>query len=284
MGHLTSAAVLFILSNLFSPILHPSMHWLPLSAVVLDFLVTPIRSWVVFLFALVLRCLFFRGFGGIEDKGRVEMEIIHVGVKEEPTSINQESQCRVLQVATLRELISKETSLPIERLKLVYKGKTLLDKYKDDSTSVKLTDGDCIVGVVAPKAPPKHVQNRDGFEDDDELRFRAPESASRFQMWVIQFLQKRLKLPDLVLILLFSVSLRGWIMLLGWFSMAPVAYKWDLGPLYILATAFAVIFFNLGKRQEGDASAYSIFNEGFRELPGTLNAERLDRDIRAGQF
>jgi hypothetical protein len=31
-------------------------------------------------------------------------------------------------------------------------------------------------------------------------------------------------------------------------------------------------------------SAYSIFNEGFRELPGTLNAERLDRDIRAGQF
>lgn len=32
------------------------------------------------------------------------------------------------------------------------------------------------------------------------------------------------------------------------------------------------------------SSAYSIFNEGFRELPGTLNAERIDRDIRAGQF
>lgn len=31
-------------------------------------------------------------------------------------------------------------------------------------------------------------------------------------------------------------------------------------------------------------SAYSIFNENFRELPGTLNADRLDRDIRAGQF
>lgn len=31
-------------------------------------------------------------------------------------------------------------------------------------------------------------------------------------------------------------------------------------------------------------SAYSIFNEDFRELPGTLNADRLDRDIRAGQF
>lgn len=31
-------------------------------------------------------------------------------------------------------------------------------------------------------------------------------------------------------------------------------------------------------------SAYSIFNEDFRELPGTFNADRLDRDIRAGQF
>ncbi|KAH7276788.1 hypothetical protein KP509_39G021700 [Ceratopteris richardii] len=66
--------------------------------------------------------------------------------------------------------------------------------------------------------------------------------------------------------------------------LAPLAYKWDIGPLYILATAFAVIFFNLGRRQEGEVSAYSIFNEGFQELPGTLNVERLDRDIRAGQF
>lgn len=31
-------------------------------------------------------------------------------------------------------------------------------------------------------------------------------------------------------------------------------------------------------------SAYSIFNDNFRELPGTLNADRFDRDIRAGQF
>ncbi|MCO5600203.1 hypothetical protein L7F22_054312 [Adiantum nelumboides] len=121
-----------------------------------------------------------------------------------------------------------------------------------------------------------------GIQDTIQIRFRAPDSASHCQKWVIQFLQKTLKLPDLFLILLFSVSLRGWIVLFGWFALAPVAYRWELGPLYILATAFAVIFFNLGKRQEGDISAYSIFNEGFRELPGTLNAERLDRDIRAG--
>ncbi|KAI9087072.1 hypothetical protein K1719_031033 [Acacia pycnantha] len=69
-----------------------------------------------------------------------------------------------------------------------------------------------------------------------------------------------------------------------WFVLAPIAHKWDLGPVYIIATGFALILFNLGKRQAGDVSAYSIFNEDFRELPGTLNADRLDRDIRAGQF
>lgn len=190
----------------------------------------------------------------------------------------------VIEVAALRALIAQETSLPLERLKLVLKGKTLLDTHKDQATLVKLVDGDSIFAVVAPKAPPTHVQNRDGFDDDDELRFRVPETATRFQRQLIYLLQQKLKLPDIVLIMVFSISLRAWIVLLTWFFMAPVAYKWDLGPLYILATAFTVIFLNLGKRQEGEVSAYSIFNEGFRELPGTLNAERLDRDIRAGQF
>ncbi|RZS11960.1 hypothetical protein BHM03_00043338, partial [Ensete ventricosum] len=52
----------------------------------------------------------------------------------------------------------------------------------------------------------------------------------------------------------------------------------------ILVTGFLIILLNLGKKQHGDLSAYSIFNEDFQELPGTLNADRLDRDIRAGQF
>lgn len=43
---------------------------------------------------------------------------------------------------------------------------------------------------------------------------------------------------------------------------------------------FWYIFYSTTK----SCSAYSIFNEDFRELPGTLNADRLDRDIRAGQF
>jgi hypothetical protein len=57
----------------------------------------------------------------------------------------------------------------------------------------------------------------------------------------------------------------------------------QIGPIYVLASLAAVILWNLGKRGEGEASAYSIFNE-FRELPGQLNAGLLDDQIRRGQM
>ncbi|KAG0569976.1 hypothetical protein KC19_6G129500 [Ceratodon purpureus] len=115
-------------------------------------------------------------------------------------------------------------------------------------------------------------------------RFKLPESATPLQRQVATFLRSKLKVPDVALIVLFSISLRTWLLTILWFVLLPLARRWDLGPLYIITTIFLVIFMNLGKRQPGEASAYSIFNEDFRELPGTLNAERLDRDIRAGQF
>jgi hypothetical protein len=57
----------------------------------------------------------------------------------------------------------------------------------------------------------------------------------------------------------------------------------QVGPLYVLATLLVLIFWNLGTRKPGEASAYSVFN-GFRELPGQLNANRLDEQIRRGQM
>lgn len=54
-------------------------------------------------------------------------------------------------------------------------------------------------------------------------------------------------------------------------------------PNILVANYFVIVlkYFLLYNKH---CSAYSIFNEDFRELPGTLNADRLDRDIRAGQF
>jgi hypothetical protein len=115
-------------------------------------------------------------------------------------------------------------------------------------------------------------------------RFKLHEAASPMQKYIATIMREKLKIPDLVLTVFFFLSLRAWLLIVIWFLLAPLAHQWDLGPVYIIVTAFSIIVFNLGKRQAGEASAYSIFNEGFRELPGTLNAERLDRDIRAGQF
>lgn len=57
----------------------------------------------------------------------------------------------------------------------------------------------------------------------------------------------------------------------------------QVGPIYILASIIAAMFLNLGKRQPGQASAYTIFNN-FRELPGQLNADVLDQQLRTGQL
>ena len=57
----------------------------------------------------------------------------------------------------------------------------------------------------------------------------------------------------------------------------------QMGALYVLGTLLALILMNLGTRKPGEASAYSVFNN-FRELPGQLNANRLDDQIRHGQM
>ena len=57
----------------------------------------------------------------------------------------------------------------------------------------------------------------------------------------------------------------------------------QVGEMYVLVTLVTLILCNLGTRREGEASAYSIFNN-FRELPGQLNANVLDDQIRRGQM
>ncbi|KAI4327255.1 hypothetical protein L6164_019739 [Bauhinia variegata] len=187
-----------------------------------------------------------------------------------------------IKVRDLRRLIARNNHLPIDNLSLVLRGNVLCDTKNGDDLSVQLSDGDSLIVAVKPKPPV-----RNGYDDDDDdqdLKFQLPRSSSWWKKKLYSFLHDNMKLPDILLMIIFSTSLKAWVLIILWFILAPVAHRWDLGPLYILATGFCLIIFNLGKRQAGDISAYSIFNEDFMELPGTLNADRLDRDIRAGQF
>jgi hypothetical protein len=49
-------------------------------------------------------------------------------------------------------------------------------------------------------------------------------------------------------------------------------------------TMIYAIFSNLGRRREGETSAYSIFNEGVVRLPGQLDADQIDDQMRRGQM
>ncbi|KAJ0681367.1 putative SAYSvFN domain-containing protein [Helianthus annuus] len=193
-----------------------------------------------------------------------------------PSSLDVHSP---IKVRDLRNLIAGNGGLALENLKLVLQGNVLHDSKYGDDVSVHFNNGDTVIVAVKPKPPAKHIQN--GFDDDEEL---VPELNSRWKRRLFVILHDKLKIPDMLLMAIFSLSLKAWAVFIMWFMLAPIAHKWDVGPLYILGTGFAIIFVNLGKREQGDMSAYSIFNEDFRELPGTFNAERVDRDIRVGQF
>jgi hypothetical protein len=60
----------------------------------------------------------------------------------------------------------------------------------------------------------------------------------------------------------------------------PLAAKVSLGPVYIILSLMMLILTNLGTRKEGESSAYSIFNEGYRRLPGEMTQEQVDNAFR----
>ncbi|XP_062199140.1 uncharacterized protein LOC133901702 [Phragmites australis] len=192
----------------------------------------------------------------------------------------------LLSVADLRRRIAQDrrlAALEEGRLRLVLRGTTLP---RQDDARVNLRDGDILIVAMPPKPPANHLRDDDDEEEEEEeeLKFKIPQTTTWWKRKIFIFLQDKLRLPDIILMALFSLSMKAWVIIAMWFLLAPIAQKYDVGPLYILGTGFLIIFLNLGRRQQGDVSAYSIFNEDFRELPGTLNADRIDRDIRAGQF
>ncbi|KAG4206323.1 hypothetical protein ERO13_A03G002100v2 [Gossypium hirsutum] len=211
-----------------------------------------------------------------KHENMVEITVKTIGPAR-PSRLHVPSSIKVLD---LRKLIARKNHLPVENLKLILQGMVLHDHEDEDDIYVRFNDGDYLIVAVKPKAP----VGLDIDDDDEDLKFQLPQSTSQWKKKLYSFLRNRMKLHDIVLMAIFSLGLKAWALIILWFTLAPIAHKLDLGPLYILGTGFCLIFLNLGRRQPGDVSAYSIFNEDFRELPGTLNADAIDRDIRTGQF
>lgn len=90
--------------------------------------------------------------------------------------------------------------------------------------------------------------------------------------------------PDLALEWLFVLRPRRLAQLALVLALAPVASAAGVGPLFLLGAILAVMLTNLGTRRPGEASAYSIFNPGVRRLPGQLDMDAVDQQIRRGNI
>lgn len=99
-------------------------------------------------------------------------------------------------------------------------------------------------------------------------------------------MQDRCKAPELLLIWLFHIGPARLLLAAGVMAGARLVYNIDpgLSAVYLLLAIIVFIYVNLGQKREGDASAYSIFNPGVQRLPGQLDADEVDRQIRTGQM
>lgn len=68
----------------------------------------------------------------------------------------------------------------------------------------------------------------------------------------------------------------------AYLAVAYFARRTGLESLFFFGTALLCIYHGLGERKPGEASAYTVFNEGFRALPGQLRGEDLERDLMRG--
>eukprot|EP00873_Tetraselmis_striata_P038215 jgi/Tetstr1/458479/TSEL_004333.t1 len=160
-------------------------------------------------------------------------------------------------VFELRRACSEATSMPVDRLKLVWKGRTLLDS----DPPPKLTPEATILALLAPKAPSEAVAGLvDAAPDEEEEEEIISISAT-----------------------LASIRWQAWAKLAMWAAAFIASCRIGYAIPFMLISAIGAMLVNLGKRGEGEASAYSIFN-GFQELPGQLNAGHYERAIRRGEM
>jgi len=75
------------------------------------------------------------------------------------------------------------------------------------------------------------------------------------------------------------LSLELFLKLLLWFLLLFIFVRLEFATVYIIISIFVLIFVNLGHRRDGELSAYHVFNENFKELPGTLRLSQLEREM-----
>jgi len=218
-------------------------------------------------------------------------------------------------VGELVDLIHPLTGIPTERLRIVFKGKALT--LMSPETSIQFISGDAVVAVAGP--PKSTLQTKesaagtstgierrseqqlrqrgvgrdseggdsdsDGSDVDDDprrvLQRMELQNYPVFDRKVAAFLLNK-GVPHMLVASIFLLQLKTYLAIVVWyFCLRFLHLKFGHGPILVLMSMLFVIMSNLGRRQPGQESAYTIFN-GFRALPGQLDADDVDRAIRRG--
>ncbi|CAG9466754.1 unnamed protein product [Pedinophyceae sp. YPF-701] len=218
----------------------------------------------------------------------------------EPTPLDVDSPTTV---ADLSSAASAATGIPLERLRLVHKGCALTDLPATEK--VELAENASIVAVAAParprdRAPPgpaaasataaarrvwphrggagARARESDSEDDHDaDLRFQMSPNSPWLDRKLAAWLQQQ-GVSDLALTWIFFVRLWVWGVAAAWLFLLPYVNRYGHAAPYVLCTIIVVIYTNLGRRQSGEASAYTIFN-GFQALPGQMGAGDVDNAI-----
>lgn len=146
-----------------------------------------------------------------------------------------------------------------------------------------------IIAVPLPKGPDEAIRRAAAADkgiDDDEAEldvFAVPEDARPWERKLAHLLQRKLHLPDYLLIWIFHIGILQIFFGAAVLCVAPVVHSYGMGPPFLLTCMIIGIYGNLGRRRQGDASAYSIFNN-FQRLPGQLDADQIDHQVRRGQM
>ena len=183
-----------------------------------------------------------------------------------------------VSVAELRRAAAAACGFSPERTKLVSSGRVLCDAdgHAGLPPGAKVF---CLAAPGAPGAPGAQAEPEDevALLRLSRLRLRAPVRRAAARLVASG-------MPEPVLALLLSVRVATWLLLVGWCVSCRVAARFDVGGPFVLASAFGLIFANLGTRAPGAPSAYSLFNQGYERLPGDAAPEELDRQLRNGQL
>ncbi len=165
----------------------------------------------------------------------------------------------------------------LQRLVLSVAGRRL----GDDSDVAGLEDRCTLVCFVRPRLVQQRSEADDVEVDEDEASV-----ASLFRLnpsvppRIRAFLLNTCKLPEWLVAPLTHIRLRQVALFALWIAGSKAASAYELGPPYLLATLFGLMFTNFSKeeRRPGEWSAYSLFNRGVRRLGG----DNLRADVRTG--